>query len=167
MPVVEPIKKKAGPAPTSVLEDPSIASDLDSIEKPKTRKPITEAMKLAGRANLEKGRLALQAKRDAAKAAKSSTEVPKPVAKPAVPAEPTPLHATPKTRTKKVIYQEESDSEDEVIIVKKKKKPKKKIIYEEESDDEPIVVKKKSTAPVERSPSPPRIQQPMSVLRWI
>jgi hypothetical protein len=160
MPVVEKVKRPPID-PTASVPVESAPDDI-SIEKPKARKPPTEAMREAGRANLEKGRLALQAKRDAAKASKPAD--PKPVAKAPV----AQIEATPKTRSKKVIYQEESDSEDEVIIVKKKKKPKKKIIYEESSDDEPIVVKKKSTAPVERPPSPPRvIQQPMSVLRWI
>ena len=152
------------PVPTAV---PS--TDIETIEKPKAKKAPTEAMKAAGKANLEKGRLALQAKRDAAKAAKGETPA-VPVAPKKVDAVPVPVPppATPaKTRTKKVIYQEESESEDEVVIIKKKKKPKK-VIYQEDSDDEPVVIKKKAA---QERPEPPPVQQqyiqPMTVLRWI
>ena len=124
MPVVEKMKKPvADPvAPVAVAEDLS-------IEKPKARKPATEAMKEAGRKNLEKGRLALQEKRKALGQTPKTPTAPK--AEPKV--EPTPVSQTPRTRSKKVIYQEESDSEDEVVIIKKKKKAPKKVIYQEET----------------------------------
>ena len=161
MPVVEKQKKPA------VVEDaPPVAEDI-SIEKPRTRKPPTEAMKEAGRKNLEKGRLALQEKRKAA----GSTEKPPTPLKVNIPpiqeiAQTVP--SAPRTRSRKVIYQEESDSEDEVIIVKKKKKkPTKKIVYEESSEDEQPIIKKKSIPAVERDPSPPRYVQPAAVIRWI
>ena len=163
MPVVEKVKKPIVPS-----EEAPIAEDL-SIEKPKTRKPPTEAMKEAGRKNLEKGRLALQEKRKAS--VKPPTE---PNVKPVQEVAPPP--ATPATpnrpRTKKVIYQEESESEDEVIIVKKKKKaPKKKYIYEDESDEEEVLPKKqlpgKPIAEQEPPVMPRHVQQPSAVLRWI
>lgn len=160
MPVVEKVKKPV------VQEDiPAIAEDI-SIEKPRTRKPPTEAMKEAGRKNLEKGRLALQEKRKAA----GSTEKPPTSLKVNIPpiqeiAQTVP--SAPRTRSRKVIYQEETDSEDEVIIVKKKKKkPTKKIVYEESSEDEQPIIKKKTT-PAVRDPSPPRYVQPAAVIRWI
>jgi hypothetical protein len=160
MPVVEKVKKPA------VVEDAVQVVEDVSIEKPRARKPPTEAMKEAGRKNLEKGRLALQEKRKASgKAEKVPTE-PKVAV---LPLAPTPPPEIPRQRSKKVIYQEESESDDEVVIVRKKKKAPKKVIYEEESEDEPIVVrKKKTTTPeVERPPSPPRYVQPTAVLRWI
>jgi hypothetical protein len=158
MPVVEKVKKPA------IIEDVVPVAEDISIEKPRTRKPPTEAMKEAGRKNLEKGRLALQEKRKAAGnvgkvPTEQKTEVVAPVVAPV---------ETLRPRSKKVIYKEESESEDEVVIIKKKKKAPKKIIYEEDSDDEPVVVRKKKTTPeVERPPSPPRHIQPTTVLRWI
>jgi hypothetical protein len=160
MPIVEKNKKPAVPdTPPAVVPAAVVDADV-SIEKPKAKKPPTEAMKAAGKANLEKGRLALQAKRDAAKAAKGDVPaVAPPVAPAVVPA------AAPPKKTKKVIYQEESDSDNEVVIIKKKKKAPRKVIYQEDSDDEPVVVKKK--APVSEVPAAPQYIQPMTVLRWI
>ena len=161
MPVVEKMKKPvADPvAPVAVAEDLS-------IEKPKARKPATEAMKEAGRKNLEKGRLALQEKRKALGQTPKTPTAPKaePKAEPKV--EPAPVSQTPRTRSKKVIYQEESDSEDEVVIIKKKKKAPKKVIYQEVSDDDvPVVKKTPKTEPVAEPPR--QYVQPTAVLRWI
>lgn len=158
MPVVEKVKKPV------IQEEPAPVAEDVSIEKPRTRKPPTEAMREAGRKNLEKGRLALQEKRKAAGKAEKAPTTPK--------VEVTPEPQTPKPRAKKVIYQEESESEDEVVIIKKKKKAPKKVIYQEESDDEPVIIRKKASAPastpvIERPPSPPRYIQPAAVLRWI
>ena len=77
MPVVEKVKKTP-----AVPEEPAPVPEDISIEKPKARKPITDAMREAGRANLERGRATLAAKREAAKAAKPPTP-----AKPAASAE--------------------------------------------------------------------------------
>jgi len=161
MPIVEKVKK-----PVSAQDTSQVAEDI-SIEKPRTRKPPTEAMKEAGRKNLEKGRLALQEKRKSA----VKEEKPPTSLKVAIPSiqETSPIQppSVPRPRSRKVIYQEESDSEDEVIIVKKKKKPTKKIIYQEDSEDEQPIIKKKSIPAVERTPSPPRYVQPTAVIRWI
>jgi len=159
MPIVEKNKKPAVPdTPAAVVPPAVVDADVigTSIEKPKAKKAPTEAMKAAGKANLEKGRLALQAKRDAAKAAKGEVPAVVPPVAPAV---------VPPKKTKKVIYQEESDSDNEVVIIKKKKKAPRKVIYQEDSDDEPVVVKKK--APVSEVPAAPQYIQPMTVLRWI
>lgn len=166
MPVVEKIKKSSL-AEESVTEVPE---DI-AIEKPKQRKQPTEAMKEAGRKNLEKGRLALQEKRKAAGAAGAAkkpavVKQENPVPVPAV-EEPMPVPPA-RPRSKKFIYEDESDSDNEVIIVKKKKKkPTKKIIYESDSEDEPVIVKKKSIPAAERTDSPPRYVQPSAVIRWI
>jgi hypothetical protein len=100
MPVVEKVKKPIVPS-----EEAPIAEDL-SIEKPRTRKPATEAMKEAGRKNLEKGRLALQEKRKAS--AKPATEVKEKIDVPSPSPAPTPNPVPPTTRprSKKVIYQD-------------------------------------------------------------
>jgi hypothetical protein len=160
MPVVEKVKK-----PVIAEDVPQVAEEL-SIEKPRTRKPPTEAMKEAGRKNLEKGRLALQEKR---KAAISTEKQPTPLKINIPPIQETvqTIPSAPRPRSRKVIYQEESDSEDEVIIVKKKKKPAKKVIYQDESEDEQPIIKKKSIPAVEYPPSPPRYVQPSAVIRWI
>ena len=77
MPVVEKVKR-------SPIEDAVPAPDEDTtIEKPRQRKQPTEAMKEAGRKNLEKGRLALQEKRKAAAGAKPPAAA-KPVKAPPV-----------------------------------------------------------------------------------
>ena len=161
MPVVEKVKK-----PTVVEDAPQVPEDI-SIEKPRTRKPPTEAMKEAGRKNLEKGRLALQEKR---KSAVKEEKPPTPLKVSIPPIQETPMiqpPPAPRSRSRKVIYQEESDSEDEVIIVKKKKKPKKKVVYQDDSEDEEPIIKKKTIPAVERPLSPPRYVQPTAVIRWI
>jgi len=161
MPVVEKVKN-----PPIVDDAPPVAEEL-SIEKPRTRKAPTEAMKEAGRKNLEKGRLALQEKRKAALATKTPPTESKPDTGVRPPIQAPPPSA-PRTRSRKVIYQEESESEDEVIIVKKKKKPTRKVIYQDDSEDEQPIIRKKSAPVVEqRPPSPPRYIQPAAVIRWI
>ena len=170
MPVVEELKR--GKKVTVKTEElapvvEQTAAVEDGIEKPKTKRVMTEAQK----ANLAKGR--------AARAAKLTG---RPAADPEPEPEPEPPKQKKASKPPKIVYEEEEeDSEPEVVIVKKKKAPAKKpakVVYEEESEDEPPKPKKKAAprkakaepkeAPaVEKPVRHVEIRQPVGFLRFV
>lgn len=171
MPVVEELRRgKKEP-----LQAAAESQHEDGIEKPKTKRVMSDAQK----ANLAKGRAARAAKLTAAKGE------PAPVVEQEDESAPIP---TPKKKVPpKIVYESESEhSEPEVVIVKKKKKvivPKKRIVYEEsEEEDEPAPPRSKAKAKPkaaprskpERAVSPPsppvrhvQIRETASFLRFV
>lgn len=160
-------------APTTT---PDIISAVEPVKK---RRQLTDEQREKQRANLEKGRMALAAKREAA-----IQERAKMLHDAVVDASP-----KPKKDDKKLkqileavanIPNEDEEPEDEIVVVKKKRVPKRTIVIHEEDDEQhqppppPLVADKpkrkytkkpkvdlpKAEAPVPVSPVPVQAPKP-------
>lgn len=122
--------------PLENVQPPATPDIVESVQPLKKRRQLTDEQREKQKANLEKGRMALAAKREAAiqERAKMLHDV-------VVDASP-----KPKKEDKKLqkildavanISHEDEEPEDEIVVVKKKRVPKRTIIVQEEEEHEP------------------------------